>query len=110
MHYHDLLNVVIDGFLKTEKTEQAQVEKMVDVLDSLLSLTEAKTVNSRENYKYRLKAAKEPGMGTSDLRNTILALCSDLHDGNYNDIPEKFDWNNLVIKCGGRVVKRAGQP
>lgn len=108
MHYHDLLNVVIDGFLKTEKTEQAQVEKMVDVLDSLLSLTEAKTVNSRENYEYRLKAAKEPGMGTSDLRNTILALYSDLHECNY--ISEKFDWNNLVIKCGGRVVKRAGQP
>ena len=105
MHYHDLLNVVIDGFLKTEKTEQAQVEKMVDVLDSLLSLTEAKTVNSRENYEYRLKAAKEPGMGTSDLRNTILALCSDLHE--YNYISEKFDW---IIKCGGRVVKRAGQP
>ena len=40
MHYHDLLNVVIDGFLKTEKTEQAQVEKMVDVRGEILQLKE----------------------------------------------------------------------
>ena len=82
MHCHDLLIAVIDGFLKTENTEQAQVEKLVDVLDSLLSLPAAKNLGSFSNYQDRLKAARENGFGVSDLRNTVLSLFSELfkHD------------------------------
>ena len=71
MHQHDIYRAWVAGITKTG-TEQEHVDKLVDVLDSLLSLPGAKGLSGYREYAMRLEASRKPGFGVDDLTHTII--------------------------------------
>lgn len=72
MHLHDVLRTWVDGLTKVD-SEQERDNRLVDLLDSLLSLPAADKINTA-SYQKRLVAARITGYGESDLTNTVIDL------------------------------------
>ncbi|MDR3413320.1 MAG: hypothetical protein P4L87_20600 [Formivibrio sp.] len=73
MHQNDIFMAWVAGLTKTG-TEQEHVDKLVDVLDSLLSYPAAKNLPGHRDYALRLDAAKKAGFGVDDLTHTLIDL------------------------------------
>jgi len=74
MHLQDALRRWITGMCEG-KSEDAQVETLLNVLKVLLDHPEARQLRSLANYRHRLHT---PGYGVDDLTNTIIAATEDL--------------------------------
>jgi len=74
MHRHDILKAWIVGIVKTG-SEQEHVEKLADVLESLLNLPQAKTLPGYQEYDRVLQNTR-PGKyaGVDALTDALIDL------------------------------------
>lgn len=80
MHQHDILRAWVAGIIKTG-TEQEQVDKLADVLDSLLAFPMARELPGYQKYDLLRKQARDlkpHGPGVDILADVLVDLSTRL--------------------------------
>lgn len=80
MHQHDILRSWVAGIIKTG-TEQEKVDKLADVLDSLLSYPKARELHGFREYDLVRKQARDlkpHGPGIDTLTDVLVDLSTRL--------------------------------